>query len=113
MNANSLRAALIAALATLALAGCDRDGGRPHRRARSSTTPSTARSRSSPRPARRRQQKLAGGGRQDAVGARQRRRQDRRAGDKIAQKTGEAAVAAQEATVGPVSSTAPPEPARC
>ena len=80
MHATSLRAALIAALATLALAGCHREAGDQTVGQKIDNALD------------RTQQKLAEAGEKTQVALSQ-------AGDKIAEETGKAAVAVQEATV--------------
>ncbi len=91
MQATSLRAAVLATLAILALAGCDRDAG--------DRTVGQKLDRAIDRT----QQKLAEAGDKTQAALTDAGESIAKAGDKIAQKTGEAAVAVQEATVsGPV-----------
>src|SRR5258708_6080848 len=91
MQATSLRAAVLATLAILALAGCDRDAG--DRTVGQKLDHAIDRT----------QQKLAEAGDKTQAALTDAGESIAKAGDKIAQKTGEAAVAVQEATVsGPV-----------
>ena len=87
MHATSLRAAVLAALATLALAGCDRDAG--DRTVGQKLDHAIDRT----------QQKLAEAGDKTQAALSNAGESIVNAGDKIAQKTGEAAVAVQDATV--------------
>lgn len=91
MHATSLRAALIAALATLALAGCHREAGdqtvgQKIDNALDRTQQKLAEA------GEKTQEKLAAAGEKTQIALSQ-------AGDKIAEETGKAAVAVQEATV--------------
>lgn len=87
MHATSLRAAVVAALATLALAGCDREAG--DRTVGQKLDNAIDRT----------QQKLAEAGEKT-------QQKLANAGDKIARKTGEAVVAVQAATAPVVASAA-------
>ena len=104
MHATSLRAAVCAALATLALSGCERDAG--DRTVGQKLDNAIDRTQQKLAEAgEKTQQKLAEAGDKTQVALANAGEKIVNAGDKIAQKTGEAAVAVQDATVsGPVAS---------
>jgi len=97
MHATSLRAAVIAALATLALAGCQRDGGGPTVGQKLDNAIDRTQQKLA-EAGDKTQQKIIEAGDKTQVAIANAGEKIANAGDKIVQKTGEAAVAVQEAT---------------
>ena len=102
MHANSVRAALIAALAALALAGCEREAGERTVGQRLDNAIDRTQQKLAAA-GEKTQQKLAEAGDKTQSALANAGDKIADAGDKIAQKTGEAAVRAQEATVSTVA----------